>query len=92
MYRKNYGIYPNVTMDMNKYVAGESRELNAERLNGYTVTATTYKYHEYKKFDENERYYLLFKNENAVLRVEKGAFVEGSEEDFVKYIKSRIKK
>lgn len=49
MYRKNYGIYPNVTMDMDKYVAGESRELNAEKLNGYTVTATTYKYHDPEK-------------------------------------------
>lgn len=49
MYRKNYGIYPNVTMDMDKYVAGESRELNADKLNGYTVTATTYKYHDPEK-------------------------------------------
>ena len=24
-------------------------------------TVTTFKYHEYKKFEENDRYYLLFK-------------------------------
>ena len=54
-------------------------------------TVTTFKYHEYKKFDENDRYYLLFKNENAVLRVEKGAFVEGTDEEFVNFISRKIK-
>lgn len=54
-------------------------------------TVTTFKYHEYKKFDEDDRYYLLFKNENAVLRVEKGAFTEGTDEDFVKFINKKIK-
>ena len=54
-------------------------------------TVTTYKYSEYKKFDENNRYYLLFKNENAVLRVEKGAFIEGTDEEFVNFITRRIK-
>lgn len=54
-------------------------------------TVTSYKYHEYKKFDEDERYYFLFKNENAVLRIEKGAFIEGTDEEFVNYIKTRIK-
>ena len=56
---------------------------------GNTITA--YKYHEYKKFDENDRYYLLFKNENAVLRVEKGAFVEGTDEEFADFMSKRIK-
>ncbi|MBE6877580.1 MAG: YcxB family protein [Ruminococcaceae bacterium] len=56
---------------------------------GNTVTA--FKYHEYKKFEETDRYYLLFKNENAVLRVEKGAFVEGTDEEFVKFITKKIK-
>ena len=54
-------------------------------------TVTTYKYSEYKKFDADDRYFLLFKNENAVLRVEKGAFVEGTDEEFVSYINNRIK-
>lgn len=56
---------------------------------GNTITA--YKYSEYKKVEENDRYYLLFKNENAVLRVEKGAFVDRTDEEFVKFITKRIK-
>lgn len=54
-------------------------------------TVTTFKYHEYKKFDENDRYYLLFKNENAVLRVEKGAFTEGTDQEFVEFMNKKIK-
>lgn len=54
-------------------------------------TVTTFKYHEFVKFDEDERYYLLFKNENAVLRVEKGAFTVGSDEEFVDFITRKIK-
>ncbi|MBQ7283415.1 MAG: YcxB family protein [Oscillospiraceae bacterium] len=55
-------------------------------------TVTTFKYTEFVKLDENDRYYLLFKNENAVLRVEKGAFTTGDETKFVKFITNKIKK
>lgn len=55
-------------------------------------TVTSFKYYDFIKFDENDRYYLLFKNENAVLRVEKGAFTIGNEEKFAGFIKSKIKK
>jgi len=55
-------------------------------------TVTTFKYHEFVKFDEDEKYYLIFKNENAVLRIEKGAFTVGDETEFVKFINSKIKK
>ncbi|MBR2027669.1 MAG: YcxB family protein [Oscillospiraceae bacterium] len=54
-------------------------------------TVTTFKYHEFVKFDEDERYYLLFKNENAVLRVEKGAFTVGNDEDFVVFINKKVR-
>lgn len=55
-------------------------------------TVTSFKYHEFIKFDEDEKYYLIFKNENAVLRIEKGAFTVGNEEEFIKFINSKIKK
>ena len=54
-------------------------------------TVTTFKYHEFVKTDENERYYLLFKNENAVLRVEKGAFSVGTDEEFADFINKKIR-
>ena len=54
-------------------------------------TVTTFKYHEFVKFDEDKRYYLLFKNENAVLRVEKGAFTVGTDEDFVVFMNKKIR-
>ena len=54
-------------------------------------TVTTFQYNNFVKYEENDRYYLLFKNENAVLRVEKGAFTEGTDEDFVKFINKKIK-
>jgi hypothetical protein len=43
MFRENYGLYPNVTIDLEKCVVSESKELDAERLNGYTAIVTTYK-------------------------------------------------
>jgi len=54
-------------------------------------TVTIFKYHEFIRFDEDERYYLLFKNENAVLRVEKNAFSIGSDKDFVEFINKKIR-
>ncbi len=55
-------------------------------------TVTTFKYNEFVKFTENDKYYLIFKNENAVLRVEKGCFTAGNEADFVSFMKRRINK
>ena len=49
MRRENYGLYPNVTIDLEKYIEAESRELESKRLNRYTVIATTYKYHDPEK-------------------------------------------
>ena len=54
-------------------------------------TVTTYKYHEYVKFDQNDRYYFLFKNENAVLRIEKGSFTVGDDESFVEFMQKKIR-
>lgn len=55
-------------------------------------TVTTFKYYNFVSLGENERYYLLFKDENAVLRIEKGSFSIGDETEFVKFIKRKIKK
>lgn len=51
----------------------------------------TYKYSDFKKFDETDKYYLLYQSENYVLRVDKGSFITGAEEDFKSFITSRIK-
>lgn len=55
-------------------------------------TVTTFKYNDFVKFTENDKYYLIFKNENAVLRVEKGCFTAGDETDFVAFMERRINK
>ena len=54
-------------------------------------TLTTFKYHEFVKFDEDERYYLLYKNENSVLRIEKGAFTVGTDAEFIEFINKKIR-
>ena len=53
---------------------------------------TTFKYTDFVKFGENDRYYFIYKNENAVLRVEKGAFIKGDEETFARFMQNKIKK
>lgn len=55
-------------------------------------TVTTFEYKNFVKFEENDRYYLLFKDANAVLRVEKGAFTKGEESTFPRFIQNKIKK
>lgn len=62
MRRENYGLYPNVTINLDNYMAGEVRELASERLNGYTVVATTYKYKDPEKHYWN---YMLVQVKNA---------------------------
>lgn len=55
-------------------------------------TVTSFKYSQFKWFSENDKYYLLFRDENAVLRVEKGCFTTGDEQEFLVFIRKRIKK
>ena len=55
-------------------------------------TVTTFEYANFARYAENERYYLLFKDANAVLRIEKGAFVKGDEATFPRFIQNKIKK
>ncbi len=54
-------------------------------------STTTFKYSDFKKVDENSSYYLLYRDENLVLRVDKGSFVTGDEAQFKAFITSRIK-
>lgn len=54
-------------------------------------STTTFKYSDFKKVDQNENYYLLYRNEDLVLRVEKGSFITGDEAEFESFITSRIK-
>ena len=54
-------------------------------------STTTFKYSDFKKVGENDRYYLLYRDENFVLRVEKGSFITGDESEFRNYLASRIK-
>ena len=54
-------------------------------------STTTFKYSDFRKVGENENYYLLYRDENFVLRVEKGSFTTGDEPQFRDYLSSRIK-
>jgi hypothetical protein len=54
-------------------------------------STTTFKYSDFRKVGENENYYLLYRDENFVLRVEKGCFITGDESQFRDYLSSRIK-
>ena len=54
-------------------------------------SVTTFKYSDFKKVTESDRYYLLYRDENLVLRVEKGSFITGDEAAFMSFITKRIK-
>ena len=54
-------------------------------------STTTFKYSDFRRVGENENYYLLYRNEDIVLRVEKGSFTTGDESKFREYLSSRIK-
>ncbi len=54
-------------------------------------STTTFKYSDFRKFGENDRYYLLYRSEDLVLRVEKGSFITGDETEFESFITSRVK-
>lgn len=65
MYRSNYGLYPNVTIDKALYAPCQTTELSAEKLKEYKLKITTWKYQdptqhywEYlfvQVFDKNEK-------------------------------------
>lgn len=54
-------------------------------------TTSTYKYSDFRKVSRDSRHYLLFMNEDLVLRVEKGSFTTGNEADFLPFLKKRIR-
>ena len=54
-------------------------------------STTTFKYSDFRWVSEDEINYLLFKNENVALRVEKGSFVIGDEANFKNWISNKIK-
>ena len=90
--KQNTKLYNQIIQNQpdGKWIRTITFEKDIKVTDGNTVT--TFKYHEFVKFDETERYYLIFKNENAVLRIEKGCFTTGEESEFVKFIKRKIKK
>ena len=53
--------------------------------------SSVFAYSDYKWADENYKYYLIYRNENVVLRVEKGSFTYGNEKDFLRWIKNKLK-
>lgn len=53
--------------------------------------SSVFAYSDYKWADENDKYYLIYRNENVVLRVEKGSFTYGNEKDFLRWIKNKLK-
>ncbi len=55
-------------------------------------SATTFKYSDYAYATENDRYFLLYRNENVVLRIEKDSFVIGDREKFLKWINNKLSK
>ncbi|MBQ8603429.1 MAG: YcxB family protein [Oscillospiraceae bacterium] len=53
--------------------------------------SSVFAYSDYKWASENEGYFLLYRNENIVLRVEKGSFTYGNEKDFLRWISNKLK-
>lgn len=54
-------------------------------------TVTYLRYSDIVKVDENEKYYLLYKNEDFVLRVKKGCFTLGEENRFLEFLYEKMK-
>ncbi len=54
-------------------------------------SVSTFKYSDFRYTGENNKYYLLYRNENVVLRIEKGSFITGDEAKFLKWINNKIK-
>ena len=53
--------------------------------------SSVFAYSDYKWAGENDKYYLLYRNENIVLRIEKGSFTYGNEKDFLRWINNKLK-
>jgi len=53
--------------------------------------SSVFAYSDYKWTDENDKYYLLYRNENIVLRIEKGSFIHGDEKSFLHWINNKLK-
>jgi len=54
-------------------------------------SSSVFSYSDYKWAEETDNAYLLFRNENILLRVEKGSFTYGNEENFLRWIKNKLK-
>lgn len=54
-------------------------------------STATFKYSDYKWAEENDKYFLIYRNEDVVLRVEKGSFTYGKEADFLRWISNKVK-
>ena len=54
-------------------------------------SSSVFSYSDYKWAEETDNAYLLFRNENVLLRVEKGSFTYGNEENFLHWIKNKLK-
>lgn len=57
-----------------------------------TNSTTSFKYSDFRWVSEDKTNYLLFKNENLALRIEKGSFVIGDEANFINWINNKIRK
>ena len=53
-------------------------------------SSTVFAYSDYKWAEETDSDYLLFRNENILLRVEKGSFTYGKEENFLRWIQNKL--
>ncbi len=53
-------------------------------------STTKFKYSDYKYATETDKYFLLWKNEDVVLRVEKDSFVLGDPDKFLKWINNKL--
>ena len=53
-------------------------------------STSVFNYSDFRWVQENETHYLLFKNEDVALRIEKGSFTYGKEENFLGWIKNKI--
>ena len=54
-------------------------------------SSTVFSYSDYKWAAENDKYYLIYRNEDVVLRVEKGSFIHGEEKNFLRWITNKLK-
>lgn len=52
--------------------------------------SSVFEYSDCSQVDENDTNYLLYINDNMVIRVEKGSFIHGEEENFLQWIKNKI--